>query len=122
MISNTLQQLFGANAVQDSQSLTIHKSDLPRLTPLINNTAESLLVALLLQAWNEFEGLLVDETGQAVVDETGNALGYDQRELYEKLHLFFWKRQFVEGKILDTFVVNVFVAPPPDYSISLNVN
>jgi hypothetical protein len=61
MISNTLQQLFGTNAMQDNQSLVIRKSDLPLLTPSLNNTASSLLVAILLQAWNEFEGVLVDE-------------------------------------------------------------
>ena len=112
MISNTLQQLFGSNASQDSQSLTIHKSDLPKLTPLANNTAESLLVAILLQAWSEFDGLLVDEIGQAVVDETAEAIGYDQRELYEKVNVWFWKRQFVGGSVLDTFVIDSFIKPP----------
>jgi hypothetical protein len=117
MISNTLQQLFGTNAMQDNQSLVIRKSDLPLLTPSLNNTASSLLVAILLQAWNEFEGLLVDESGETVVDETGDALGYDQRGLYEKLHLWFWKRQFTGGKVLDTFVIDCFITPPPNYGL-----
>ena len=120
MISNTLQQLFGANATQDGQTLTIHKTDLPRLTPKANNTAESLLVAILLQAWGEFEGLLVDETGEAVVDETGDALGYDHRDLYEKLNVWFWKRQFVGGRVLDTFVIDVFVKPPTAFRTALS--
>jgi hypothetical protein len=122
MISNTLTQLFGANATQDNQSLVIRKSDLPGLTPSSNNTAESLLVAILLQTWNEFEGLLVDETGVAVVDETGEALGYDHKELYEKLNLWFWKRQFTGGRVLDTFVIDCFIKPPPLYDTVLSAS
>lgn len=122
MQSLTLQQLFGTNAVQDNQSLVIRKSDLPGLTPSANNTAESLLVAILLQAWYEFEGLLVDETGAAVVDEAGEAIAYDQRELYEKLNVWFWKRQFTGGRVLDSFVIDTFVAPPPSFGTALSAN
>ena len=119
MQSLTLQQLFGTAALQDSQTLTIYKADLPGLTPSANNTAESLLVSILLQAWNEFEGLLVDELGEAVVDELGEAIGYDQRELYEKLNVWFWKRQFTQSKILDTFIMDVFIKPPPSFGNAL---
>lgn len=122
MISNPLQQLFGANATQNSQLLIIRKSDLPGLTLSANNTAESLLAAILLQAWNEFEGLLIDETGKAVVDETREAIGYDQRGLYEKLNVWFWKRQFVGARVLDTFVIDAFVKPPPAYGVALRAS
>ena len=122
MISNTLQQLFGANAAQDAATLVIRKFDLPGLTPSSNNTAESLLVALLLQASEEFEGLLVDETGEAVTDETGEAIAYDQRELYEKLNVWFWKRQFTGGRVLDTFVIDAFIKPPSSYGTVLSAN
>lgn len=50
MSEPTLVQLFGAGATQDATTLTIHKADLPRLTPSANNTAESLLTGILLQA------------------------------------------------------------------------
>jgi hypothetical protein len=118
----TLQQLFGSGAVQDNTALIIDKSDLPNLTSQANNTAESLLVALVLQAWNEFEGLLVDEMGEAVVDEMGGAIAYDQRELYEKLNVWFWKRQFVGGRVLDTFVIDAFVKPPPAPGTTLSAS
>lgn len=118
----TLQQLFGTNAAQDSQSLVIRKGDLPGLTASANNTAESLLVAILLQAWREFEGLLVDDQGETLVDETGDAIAYNQRELYEKLHLWFWKRQFTGDRVLDTFVIDSFIKPPPSYGMALNSN
>ncbi|HCF27621.1 MAG TPA: hypothetical protein DEV81_10585 [Cyanobacteria bacterium UBA11049] len=118
----TLQQLFGANATQSATQLVIKKSDLSELTANGNNTAESLLAAVLLQAWNEFEGVLVDEQGEAIVSEKSEAIGYDQRELFEKLRVWFWKRQFVEGKVLDTFVIDCFVKPPTAYGIALNAN
>lgn len=116
----TLQQLFGANADQTATALTITKADLPGLTPAADNRAEQLLVAILLQAWSEFEGMLVDESGEAVIDESGQRIKYDQRNLYKKLNLSFWKRQFIEEVILDTFVIDTFVCPPLSYGTSLS--
>ncbi|ARV60628.1 hypothetical protein BZZ01_20240 [Nostocales cyanobacterium HT-58-2] len=48
MAEPTLQQVFGTNATQDANILTIKKSDLTGvgLTPAATNTAESLVVAL----------------------------------------------------------------------------
>lgn len=45
--STSLALYFGNNAIQDNNYLYIKKSDLIGLTPSINNTAESLLVALI---------------------------------------------------------------------------
>ncbi|MCC5669880.1 hypothetical protein LC653_40270 [Nostoc sp. CHAB 5784] len=52
MAEPTLVQVFGTGAVQDSTSLTIQKSALATtgLTVSANNTAESLVVSLLLLA------------------------------------------------------------------------
>lgn len=52
MSEPTLTQVFGANAVQDANTLTISKADLASvgLTANATNTAESLIVALLLKA------------------------------------------------------------------------
>lgn len=122
MHSLTLQQLFGVNAKQDDQSLVIQKSDLPHLISSANNRAEQLLVSILLLAWNEFEGTLVDETSVTVVDELENEIGYDQRELYEKLNIWFWRRQFIEGKILDTFIMDVFVNPSVTFKVASVAN
>jgi hypothetical protein len=46
----TLQQVFGAGATQTATTITIAKADLPRLTPLAENTAESLFAGILLKA------------------------------------------------------------------------
>lgn len=50
----TLQQIFGANAAQTASTLTISKADLAavNLTASATNTAESLLVAIVLMAKN----------------------------------------------------------------------
>jgi hypothetical protein len=52
MTKPTLQQVFGSNASQDATSVTISKADLTSvgLVAGANNTAESLLVALILKA------------------------------------------------------------------------
>jgi hypothetical protein len=50
MAEPTLAEVFGANATQTSTTITITKADLPGLTASANNTAESLLTALLLKA------------------------------------------------------------------------
>jgi hypothetical protein len=50
MAEPTLQQVFGAGANQTSTVLTIAKADLTGLTASANNTAESLLVAIILKA------------------------------------------------------------------------
>lgn len=52
MAEPTLQQIFGINATQDANVLTINKADLAAigLTSSTNNTAESLLAAIIAQA------------------------------------------------------------------------
>lgn len=47
MAEPTLQQVFGANALQDATTLTITKADLVGLTADANNTAEALLTGIL---------------------------------------------------------------------------
>lgn len=49
-----LARFFGVNAKQDANYLYIQKSDLILLIPRVNNTAESLFIALLLQV-EQFE-------------------------------------------------------------------
>ena len=53
MSGYSLQQVFGANAAQDSNTVTINKSDLQRFTqftPTDENDGESVFVAILLNA------------------------------------------------------------------------
>ncbi len=50
MAEPTLTAVFGASATQTSTTITISKAELPGLTASANNTAESLLVGLVLLA------------------------------------------------------------------------
>lgn len=119
----TLQQLFGRNATQTTETLTIYKADLPGLSADANNRSEQLLVALLLQAHQHFEGMLTDEQSRTITDDQGRAITYDNKSLYEKLALTFWKRQFIsrnqQNYILDTFVINCWIKPPTEPGVEL---
>lgn len=52
MADYTLSEVFGPGASQDATTLTIDKTDLPSLVAAADNSAESLLVALLLKWMN----------------------------------------------------------------------
>lgn len=49
MAEPTLISVFGAGATQTANTITINKADLPGLTAAATNTAESLVVGLLLR-------------------------------------------------------------------------
>lgn len=109
MAQLSLQQLFGANAIQERDRLVIDKGDLFQLTASATNTAESLLVAILLNAHRNFEGNIEHEQGNAITDELGENITFSNSNLYELLNLFYWNHQFItvndQPKILDTFVI-----------------
>ena len=50
MAEPSLVQIFGDNAIQSASTITISKADLPGLTPSANNSAESLIVGIILKA------------------------------------------------------------------------
>ncbi|WGV24776.1 hypothetical protein [Halotia branconii] len=72
MAEPTLAAVFGANATQDANTLTISKADLTGLTASANNTAESLLVAIILQAKLSLNATNFDSNiDQSIVVDTG---------------------------------------------------
>ncbi|MBD2489432.1 hypothetical protein [Aulosira sp. FACHB-615] len=72
MAEPTLQEVFGANAIQDANTITIYKSDLPGLTPQENNTAESLLTGINVKAKQALTQSNFDENlDQSVFIERG---------------------------------------------------
>lgn len=107
----TLEQLFGVNAAQDSQ-LVINKADLPLLTPSANNTAESLLAALLLKAFENFQGQLTDPNGNKITDPQGVTVDYNNSILYELLLIEPWNgfiQQKADGYVIrDTLIIHRF--------------
>lgn len=108
----TLLQLFGANAYQDSDRLIINKGDLFNLSASATNTAESLLIAIVINATRQFEGVIEDENNQPITDQSNLAITFNNSSLYELLTIFYWKRQFIvyqqQPTILDTFVVESY--------------
>ncbi|MEH2189383.1 MAG: hypothetical protein V7K64_24955 [Nostoc sp.] len=50
MAELTLEQVFGPGTTQDASSITLLKSNMPGLTASSSNTAESLLVGIVLKA------------------------------------------------------------------------
>ncbi len=107
----TLQQLFGVNSSQDNQTLTIQKSGLS-LTPQINNTAESLLVAILLKALENFQGQLTDPSGNKITDPQGVIVDYNNSNLYETLLIEPWQGYIKERDyflyVTDTLIIQQF--------------
>ncbi len=96
----TLQQLFGVNAFQDGQVLQIKKSDLPLLTPSVNNSSESLLVAILLKVLENFSNEILDSNNQPILD-SDNKLILRSGELFDDLNVFRWQDVLIKrGEIL----------------------
>ncbi|MBE9191399.1 hypothetical protein IQ230_13795 [Gloeocapsopsis crepidinum LEGE 06123] len=82
---STFSRFFGVNAKQDNNYLYINKADLAALTANANNTAESLLIALLLQ-----------------IKE------YESNSLLSSVVVEYWKTQFI--KLQDySIILNIFV-------------
>lgn len=108
----SLQQLFGARAYQDSDRLVINKGDLSNLFTTSTSTAESLLIAIVMNALLQFEGVIEDENNQPITDENNIPLTYSNGNIYELLNIFYWKRQFImyqqRPTRLDTFVVESY--------------
>ncbi|HYX18766.1 MAG TPA: hypothetical protein VE944_31240 [Nostoc sp.] len=68
MAEPTLLEVFGANATQTSTDLVIKKSDLVAVgfTPSANNTAESLIIAIVLK----FKSVLTDAARDTNIDQS----------------------------------------------------
>jgi hypothetical protein len=86
----SLAQLFGEGAYQDASVLVIQKSDLLRLTPQANNTAESLLAAILITAYSAFSGTITTGDNQPITTEYGASLTFDNSEAFELLRIIDW--------------------------------
>jgi len=94
MISFTLVELFGVNAVQTDETLTITKADLAGtgLIPSPTNSSESLLVALILNLAGQFTGSLATEGEDTITTEDGYSLDFNiDDSIYQVLYCNFWQ-------------------------------
>ena len=110
MANLTLQQLFGFNAYQNVDSLVINKEDFG-MPISINSTAESLFVAILLNAYASCEGYLTDTNNSKVNDANNNFVNYKSK-ISEDIDFTYWKRQYFKDNnqsyIADTFLIQQY--------------
>lgn len=91
MESLSLLQLFGEGASQDGSVLVLQKSSLLKLTPNVNNTAESLLTAILITALRNFEGSVTDHNNLAITSQSNQFVFFDNSEAFEFIKMISWK-------------------------------
>ena len=87
----SLTQLFGEGAFQDTNILIIQKASLLKLTTTANNTAESLLVAILITALPNFKENITDKNNQIITDEKNQAITFDNSEAFELIKMIEWQ-------------------------------
>ncbi|MFK0735469.1 MAG: hypothetical protein ACFKPT_20360 [Gloeotrichia echinulata GP01] len=110
----TLQQIFGENSTQDIDTLTISKVDLLAvgLTPTASNTAESLIVALILKLLSNFLGNMVDSNFEDLIDSNGGKISYQEDDIYQDFYCFYWRKLKVSRQntpyILDQIIINEY--------------
>ncbi|QSJ18749.1 hypothetical protein JYQ62_08310 [Nostoc sp. UHCC 0702] len=87
----SLTQIFGEGAFQDENILVIQKSSLLRLTPSPNNTAASLMAAIVITALDNFQGIITDENNQPITNENNQPITFDNSEVFELLKIIGWQ-------------------------------
>jgi hypothetical protein len=97
-----IKNLFGGLAEQNEQFLIINKADLA-INPTANNSAQSLLAAIILKASKQYIGMLTDENNAAVTDLNGNQVTFDNRSLFTQTSLTYYDRYLPTGIIRDVF-------------------
>ncbi len=106
----SLQQIFGDNAYQNVDFLVCSKDDFFNLTSVTSNRAESLLVAMLIKAFNNYRSQLTDSEGNIISDSINNRVTYNY--ISEFTDLKYWKRQYFKGNnqpyLVDIFVLEVY--------------
>ena len=91
MESLSLVQIFGEGSFQDENVLVITKASLLKLISSANNTPESLLVAILITALANFQGIITDENNQPITDESNQAITFDNSEAFELIKMIDWQ-------------------------------
>ena len=94
----TLQQLFGEGSYQDAEKVVINKTSLP-LTPSINNSAQSLFVALLEKARFNYHGQLSANGSWLTID--GANLEFNNSNNYHELNVFYLRNQ-IQGNVFQS--------------------
>lgn len=111
--------LFGEGFYQDAEVVVIQKASLPRLTASLQNAAESLLAALMLQSASVFSGVLQDQNGEVLTTENNEPLEFDNSAFYEVLNCSLWRvfphKRYGVPVITHTFLIEVYASPSISY-------
>lgn len=83
---SSFARFFGVNARQDASKIYIQKADLPNLDLLLDNSAESLLVALLLRA-----------------------MLYESNSLISTVHIFIFNKYFINNLLITNLVLELYL-------------
>lgn len=123
MITNlAFPDVFGVNATQNLETITINKSDLPGLNSV---NPESLLAALLLKIQAVFEGMITDELNNVITTETGEPITYNHQNRYLKLNNFLWRVQLVklreQNEVRHVFVFEIYTPDVDNYGQPINL-
>jgi len=122
----TPDQLFGQGFYQDAEVIRIQKSSLPRLTATSTNTAQSLLISLILLAAGNFSGYLENESGEVLRSESNQPLEFDNSSLYEFLVIRFWQavpqKKYGLRVIIHTFLIELFASAEIGYDTPIEAD
>ena len=105
----TLAQIFGEGASQTSTTVTIQKSALQGLVPSANNQAEAILAAIIKTAVQQFEGWLIDPSGNVVLSPDNLSIDYDNSALYDLITIKQWRIQVLNKKIRHNFLILTYL-------------
>lgn len=85
-LTTSLADLFGANATETADHLIISKADLAAVgLDTYPDNESAIVAAIVLNAVASFQGFLVDENGDRLVDGNGDGLAYDLNLLSPEL-------------------------------------
>jgi len=101
----TLEQVFGAGAVQDGSSVIIQKAAIGLSSG--SNTAESILAAILKTAAASVRGNIATDS-YYLVTENGEALSFDNSDFYNYYPELWDTVLFPQNLIRCTVLVNDF--------------
>lgn len=115
--------LFGEGFYQDAEVFRIQKASIPRLTASANNSAQSLLVGVLLLASTAFSGVLETENGEPLTNENGEPLEFNNSSLYEFLNASIW-RVFIQKKsdvsvVTHSFLFEIYASATIPYDVPI---
>jgi hypothetical protein len=109
----TLKDVFGVNCTQSATVLTIQKSDLVASVSSNNASAQKILAAIVLKAWESYQGNLTDPSGQIVTTPNGVPVTYDNTLYWNFPTVQFGALILGKNKLNTALLINKYTAYTP---------